>query len=223
MKSNFLLGFLLTLNILSPIVIKEVRAESNNNLDTLITTEAQIKSETNSEIPVVDAQRWRKGKFKFPWSEPVMVEDEFEGNYLAVLDRHKLSNKFMGMSSGIISEWSNKHIKVDFYTYVKDGLTNLFTGTQINVIPAKNISIKIGEQIFELTGDNGNFPITEEIIQAMKNTSDSAVKIKVVPVNEGGDGMLGASYGLKETVFDLKQETIDTWKVVYGEKEVVSE
>ncbi len=68
MKTRFLFGVLLTFNLFLPIGLTEVKAESNSNSDTLITKEAQAKSDTNPEIPVVDAQQWRTGKFKFPWS-----------------------------------------------------------------------------------------------------------------------------------------------------------
>ena len=221
MKKQLLVGVLLSFNLIALNVI-EVRAEADNS-NTSATEQTEIDSKDDSEIRLVDTQKWRKGKFKFPWSEVVMVEDEFEGNYIAVLDRKKINNKFIGTSRGVVSEWSNKNIKVNFYTYSQDGITNLFTGKNINVIPAQSISLKIGEQIFELTGNNGTFPITEEIINAAKNASVGEVKLKVIPTNDGGDGLMGAAYGLKETVFEMKDETVDAWKIVYGNSQVAAE
>ena len=222
MKRHFLIYILLAFNVIAPITTLEVLAEADE-IDTPATEEVQIESDSDPEFRTVDTQKWRKGKFKFPWSEVVMVEDEFEGNYIAVLDREKINNKIIGTSRGVVSEWSNKSIKVEFYTYTKDGITNLFTGKNINIIPAHSISLKIGEQIFELTGSNGTFPITEEIISAARNASAGEVKLKVLPTNDGGDGLMSAAYGLKETVFEIKEETIDAWKVVYDNDRVAAE
>ena len=225
MKKQLLFSALLSLNLIAPITVLEVRAEANNsNTSATEQTETELTdSKDDSEFPVVNTQKWRKGKFKFPWSKVVMVEDDFEGNYVAVLDREKISNKFIGTSSGIVSEWSNKNIKVNFYTYAQDGVTNLFSGKNVNVIPAQSISLKIGEEIFELTGNNGTFPITEEIISAAKNASAGEVKIKVIPTNGSGNDLLSAAYNLKETVFEIKEETIDAWKIVYDNSQVAAE
>ena len=224
MKKQLLVGVLLSFNLIALNVL-EVRAEAeNSNTSATETTKTELTdSKDDSEIRLVDTQKWRKGKFKFPWSEVVMVEDDFEGNYVAVLDREKISNKFIGTSSGIVSEWSQKNIKVNFYTYAQDGVTNLFTGKNVNVIPAQSILLKIGEEIFELTGSNGTFPITEEIINAARNASAGEVKIKVIPTNGSGNDLLSAAYNLKETVFEIKEETIDAWKIVYDNNQVAAE
>lgn len=222
MKRHFLLYILLIFSVIAPITTLDIRAETDD-INTPVTEEVRAEPDSDPEFPTVDTQKWRKGKFKFPWSEVVVVEDEFEGNYIAVLDRKKLNNKIIRTSRGVVSEWSNKNIKVNFYTYTQDGITNLFTGKNVNVIPAQSISLKIGEQIFELTGSNGTFPITEEIISAAKNASVGEAKLKVIPTNDGGDGLMGAAYGLKETVFEMKDETVDAWKVVYGDNQVAAE
>ena len=88
---------------ISLVITTEVQAEANQKSDTHAIEEVNTKSKTKSEIPVVDAQRWRRGKFKFPWSQPVMVNDYFEGKYLAVLDRQKLKGGFCA-EKGIVSE-----------------------------------------------------------------------------------------------------------------------
>lgn len=214
MKPYFLLGTLLTFNLFLPIGLTEVKAESNSNSDTLITKEAQAKSDTKSEIPIVDAQQWRTGKFKFPWSKVVMVDDDFDGKYLAVLERQRKRN--MGAEGGIISEWSKKRIKVNFYYSVQQ----LFGKPIMTIGYAERIDLRVGDSVFKLEGSNGIFKVTDEMTEAFANAPHEPVKLKMYPSEHEGNEYFTA-FG--EVILDIKKETVNAWKFVYEEKELASE
>ncbi len=218
MKTRFLFGVLLTFNLFLPIGLTEVKAESNSNSDTLITKEAQAKSDTNPEIPVVDAQQWRTGKFKFPWSKVVMVDDDFDGKYLAVLERQRKRNKGLniGAEAGIISEWSKTKIKVNFYYSVQQ----LFGKPRMSIGYAERIDLRVGDSVFKLEGNNGIFKITDEMAEAFANAPYEPVKLKMYPSEHEGNEYFTA-FG--EVILDIKKETVDAWKVVYEDKQVASE
>ena len=48
----------------------------------------------------------------------------------------------------------------------------MFVRGGMHIIPAKTLSLKVGEQVFKLEGSNGNFTISEEIQIALKNVSE---------------------------------------------------
>lgn len=215
MKKYFLLGILLTFNLIAPIAITEVKAEADNS-DTPATEEIEAKPSTNTEYPVVDTQQWRKGDFGFPWSQVVMVDDDFDGKYLAVLDRERNKGLGIGAEVGIISEWSKKHIKVNFYYSVRQ----LFGKPRMTIGYAERIELRVGDSTFKLEGDRGLFEVTDEMIEAFANVEEPA-KMKIYPSEHEENEYFTAIND--EAVIEIKQLTVDAWNVVYGEQEVAFE
>ncbi len=85
-----------------------------------------------------------------PWSQPVVVKDEFEGNYLAVFDKNYRDNIWTGDKSGVISNWSRKYLRI--YSYYSPPCRGLFCTRQVLIHETSNITIKAGTQIFRLEG-----------------------------------------------------------------------
>lgn len=139
---------------------------------------------------------------------------------MAVLDRVKLRNSALSNKTGVITEWNQNNIQAHFY-----GKTQMMFGKDFfSVVPSETLALRVGEKSFRLTGSNGTFPITEEIKTALKDVSSNGgvVKIKLVPAKDA-EGMVNSNYGFTETVLEIKQQTVDAWKVVYGSNEIASE
>lgn len=217
MKGYFLLGVLLTCSLITSIAVTEASAEAENNSDSSVTEEVQSKPSSNSEIPVVDVTLWRTGKFKFPWSQPVMVDDDFDGKYLAVLDRERNKGLGIGAEAGFITEWSKKRIKVNYYYSVQQ----VFAKPKMSIGYAEKIDLKVGDSLFQLEGNGGIYEVTDEIAQALANAPYEPVKMRIYPSEHEGNDYFTAIND--ETIIEIKPQTIDAWKVVYGDKEVASE
>jgi hypothetical protein len=57
----------------------------------------------------VDGATWRFND-NLPWSVPVVVKDEFNGDYVAVFDRDYQKRDLNAYESGLISNWSEKWV-----------------------------------------------------------------------------------------------------------------
>jgi hypothetical protein len=154
-------------------------------------------------LPVVNNEDWRTAKAKVPWSTPILIRDDFDGDYLAVLDRNYTID-LQNQESGIITNWSRRKLRIYSYDTVKK--CNILTCTKKPVAgrEASTVAIKAGKQVFRLTGDNGNFEISDEIAAALKNAPPGDTKIKVQFEGSGVD-----------IVNDIGKGTVDAWKHVY--------
>jgi hypothetical protein len=154
-----------------------------------------------SKFPLLNASDWRTAE-RAPWSEPIVVKDEFDGNYLAVLDKNFNDNFWNGYKSGIISNWSRKYLRI--YSYVSPPCHGYFCQRQIHIRESNRVSIKAGEKIFKLEGKNGVFGLTDEIAYALKTLDTKTTRIKVMFENSGD-----------EIVNDIGEGTVKAWKTVY--------
>ncbi|MEO0853431.1 MAG: hypothetical protein AAFY15_08015 [Cyanobacteria bacterium J06648_11] len=73
-------------------------------------------------FPIVNDRDWRasvdpvRQAERIPWSRPVIVRDDFDGDYLAVIDRNFLGNFHLnGAETGVITNWSRNYIRVIVY------------------------------------------------------------------------------------------------------------
>jgi hypothetical protein len=197
MKSRILLGAILAISLMPSIAIAETSLKD------------QYK-----DLEIVDTQDWRKGEFDLPWSETVIVEDDFNGDYLAVLD-HKKAGGGIFSKKGIISEWSKDKVKVHYYGRVKAMF--LVPAGDTSVSPVKTMTLNIGKNTFDLEGSDGTFVITPEIVKAMKDNPGSIPKMKVTPKDEGG------FTGFTEVVYEIGEDTVKAWEFIYQDKEIASD
>lgn len=191
-KSSAFIGIILAINLIPSIALADSKVESN----------------TNSDLPVVNTQDWREGKFgKIDWSEVVMIKDDFDGNYIAVLDRKHNGGLLRSIKQGVVSEWSKKKIKVHYYSKMKPMIGKGY----MQVAPIETMILKVGEDIFELTGKNGTFVVTNEIKKALSDAKGDEPKMKItIKKNEA---MLAHDVG--EMIVEIGEETIEAWKTVY--------
>jgi hypothetical protein len=155
-------------------------------------------------LPVISNTDWRSEKARIPWSTPVLVRDDFEGDYLAVLDRNYENDALSGFETGVITNWSRRKLRIYSYDTVKS--CNVLFCKKRNVAgrEAKKVAIKAGSQIFRLNGVDGNFELSENIAEALKNSPAGDTKIKI-QFEESG----------VEIVSDIGKGTVEAWKTVY--------
>jgi hypothetical protein len=155
-------------------------------------------------LPVISNTDWRSEKARIPWSTPVLVRDDFEGDYLAVLDRNYENDALSGFETGVITNWSRRKLRIYSYDTVKS--CNVLFCKKRNVAgrEAKKVAIKAGSQIFRLNGVDGNFELSEAVASALKNSPAGDTKIKI-QFEESG----------VEIVSDIGKGTVAAWKTVY--------
>jgi hypothetical protein len=154
-------------------------------------------------VPVIANADWRSEKAKIPWSVPVLVRDDFEGDYLAVFDRNYQGNSFLtNRETGIVSNWSRNTLRIYAYDMIK--CTRLFCKDIVAIRETSKVVAKIGKQVFRMDGENGNYPISPELALALKNAPSGESKIKIQFEGSGAD-----------VVSDIGAGTVTSWKTVY--------
>ena len=195
MKLKNLLGTILAISLMPSIAVAEMSL-----------------ADKYEDLEIIYTQDLLNGDLDMPWSELIIAEDDFEGDYLAVLDREKVKGHG-GFQKGAFSEWSKGKVKVYYYSSVK----GMFGGGNSFISPAKTMMLKIGDSKFSLQGDSGTFEITPDIVNAIKANPNSVPKVKITPKDEGGFA------GFSEMVYEIGEDTVDAWQYIYQDKEIALE
>lgn len=155
---------------------------------------AKIPSDLLATLPVVDGSTWRFND-NLPWSVPVVVKDEFDGNYIAVFDRDYQKRNLNADESGLISNWSEKWVWLHIY--------EISSGTTYRTVGVNAIDLKIGDRTFHLTSANNQFVVTDDLAQALRNAGSGQVQISFVDPQG------------KTITHPIGSKTIESWKTVY--------
>jgi len=168
-------------------------------------TKCEVSKSTVNSYPVLDRNiDWRTEQ-SLPWSTPVNVKDPFDGEYLAVFDRNFSGNiTFGGSESGVVSNWSRKYIRI--YAYEARVVSGFFTSSRTNtVLETKSLEIKLGDLIFRLQGEDGNYVVTEELAKAMAQAPEEVTKTRITVKGSG-----------QTIINDIGIETVKSWRTVYA-------
>lgn len=148
-----------------------------------------------------------------PWSQPVRVDDPFEGNFLAVFDRNYFPSRLLDARRvDVVSLWSRQSIRVllaarDRECIIGDFYDSLWGHSCVELGAAKKVSellVRVGDRVFHATGENGVFQVSQELAKALQTAPDAKVNIRLV--TEKG-----------ETVdSEIGTETVRAWKTVYA-------
>jgi hypothetical protein len=169
-------------------------------------------AKTSTELPIVESAGLQPD-MHVPWSQLVNVNDPFEGNFLAVFDRNDLQDS---RSRKVISLWSHDSIRVLLSAnqqVCSDGYRGYFPYNWNNwgrvcldrttTSTIRQLFVKVGERVVQLTGENGKFAVNDELASALKNAPDRNADIRLVL--EGG-----------ETVdSEIGKETVKVWRSIY--------
>lgn len=149
-----------------------------------------------------------------PWSKPVKVVDPFEGDYLAVFDRNYFYRRFLNQSTKteVVSLWSRKFIRLllansdrncfSRYGFYPGSLSSNCDASN-NTTEVTQLSIKVGEQVFQLQGQNSIFAVSDKLATALQNSPEGNINIRLV--TRSG-----------ETVdSEIGKKTVNAWKAIY--------
>ncbi len=154
-----------------------------------------------NKIPTMRIKDWRNpSTFSPPWSTPVLVNDDFDGTYLAVFDRNfQIDGGFMGMGGtgehGFASNWSAKMVRAYYYTKTSGGNT---------IREVSSLSIKVGNKIHKLKGQKGNFAVTPELAYALKT---APLEVAMIRAEFADSGLPYSS--------DIGTGTVTAWRTIY--------
>lgn len=157
------------------------------------------------DIKSSNTRDWRTDD-NVPFSEPVIVNDPFDGNYLAVIDKNfSGSLSFEARQSGVITSWSERYIRVYAYAIQKpcSGIDWICPPTT-TVRETSSLEIKVGDQIFRLEGLNGNFPVSPELAEALRDAPPGPALTRIA-LEESGELITN----------EIGAGTTEAWQVVY--------
>ncbi|MBW4550734.1 MAG: hypothetical protein KME35_06435 [Aphanocapsa sp. GSE-SYN-MK-11-07L] len=163
-------------------------------------------AKASGEVPIVKSAGLRPN-LRVPWSRLVNVNDPFEGNFLAVFNRHSLRD---AQSRRVISLWNSNSVRV-LVTSARQNCNSSgwgfwgstcwgVTGTAATV---ERVFVRISDRIFELTGENGKFAVTPELATALTATSEKELTIRLLLQNG-------------ETIDSrVDKKTVAVWPTIY--------
>lgn len=155
------------------------------------------------EFPVVGIGDWRAVSSDIPWSVPVVVRDDFDGDYLAVFDKNYDRNFWTESEIGIRSNWSRQFIRIYAYESHKNCPAIWCSRTTVTR-ETDGLKVKVGSEVFELAGNNGNYSVSDELAHALANAPSGQAKIKVYLEESGA-----------EITNDIGEGTVEAWRTVY--------
>lgn len=165
----------------------------------------------DTDLAIVDSAALGTNR-NLPWSQPVQIDDPFEGSFIGVFDRHSFFDRFLNTNARIEvqSLWSQEFIRVLSVVRDRDCL-----GQSIGVVPdqsctvfnsSRNITelfIKIDGEVFQVAGQSSTFPVSNELAKALQNAPETNIDIRLVTDSgETIDSQIG-------------QGTVEAWKTVY--------
>jgi hypothetical protein len=148
-------------------------------------------------LPVIEETRWRT-QSDVLCSQPVIVHDDFNGDYLAVLDRAYSLDGWSGTSTGILTNWSADAVAIHLY----ETTSQSYTAWAVN-----QIVLELGEQTFVLTGINNRFAISDELARALASPPATAPRISYGQIN--GD----------ISTRSIGAATVSVWPLIYAPPE----
>jgi hypothetical protein len=164
------------------------------------------------DLPTVDSAALGTGR-NIPWSEPVRIDDPFEGSFIGVFDRNYFFDRILNESTQVEvqSLWSREAVRFLLVTRDRDCSDGEFPfGFSVHYCSDLNASrtvtelfVKINDEVFQVSGENSTFSISSELAQALQNAPEDNVSIRLVTENG-------------ETVdSEIGKGTVVAWKSIY--------
>lgn len=186
----------------------------------LLSTEAVLSQErkelavSTADYPIVESVSLDTD-IDVPWSEPVVVRDPFEGEFVGIFDRHFFYSRVLNTSARleVVSLWSPD--KIRFLLTYRDRDCNFSSSTFHHqtlsrdclvsnaALKITDVYLKLGEEVFRLEGSNSRFEVDEKLATALKNSPPGNVDIRLIVENG-------------ETVdSEIGEETVKAWQSIY--------
>ncbi|MEL6381306.1 MAG: hypothetical protein AAFQ89_02295 [Cyanobacteria bacterium J06626_18] len=173
--------------------------------------------EATTDLAIIDSAALGTDR-NLPWSEPVQIDDPFEGSFIGVFDRHSFQEQFLNINTliEVQSLWSQEFIRVLSIVRDRDclnqSIVNFPSRSCSEFNNARNIVelfIKIDDEVLQIAGENSTFPVNNELAEALQNAPETNIEIRLVTANgETIDSEIGLG-------------TVEAWKTVYGFQDTV--
>ncbi|WP_404790090.1 hypothetical protein [Altericista sp. CCNU0014] len=152
-------------------------------------TSKWVATDSKTGLPLVNGSTWRTGR-NVAWSTPVIVRDEFDGEYKAVLSKR----------GGFMSQWSRNFVDVFLSSRFITALT--FSG-----IPS--VHITFGDRTLNLYGQHNRFPINKMAAQFLQEAGEKTLtKLPTISYYVGKN---------RQNTYDLDIGTVKAWASLYRE------
>ncbi|MEM6518523.1 MAG: hypothetical protein AAF722_04215 [Cyanobacteria bacterium P01_C01_bin.70] len=148
-----------------------------------------------------------------PWSEPVQINDPFEGNFVGVFDRHSFFGRLLNTNVRVEvqSLWTRDSIRVLSIVRDRDCLSQprgVAIPSSCSIFDnSRNITqlfIKVEDEVLQISGQESMFPVSDAVAAALQNAPDSVISIRLITDSgETIDSKIG-------------EGTVEAWKTVYG-------
>lgn len=179
--------------------------------------EGKPSSSPEANIPsaeLIDIEGdWRDPDADIPWSELVLIRSDFESFY-AIFDRnYKKSGGFLttGSEQGIVTRW--RQDEVDVYFYQKSGCDAILgCSSEQRQLIGNSLEISVGSEVYPLYGDDGTFPISFELRNALQEASKQtpvSIRVNGGLVSEIGDETVEAMARLYSIEDSLQSNPVD--------------
>lgn len=179
-----------------------------------IAPQATSKAMAASGVPPVVKSAGLKPNLNVPFSQPVQVEDPFEGNFLAVEDRNDLQD-YRNRGRRVISLWSRESMRVllttnrrqcgyaysasrGYFDYLSPDCQTIYGSGVV-----RQLFVKVGEQVLQLSGENGRFAVSEEVARVLKNAPEQNIAVRLI------------EEGRESVDSEIGKETVKAWRSIY--------
>lgn len=156
---------------------------------------SRLPANLPTNLPTIEEARWRT-QSDVLCSQPVIVHDDFDGDYLAVLDRAYSLDIWSDRSTGILTNWSADEVAIHLY----ESESQRYTAWAVN-----QLVLELGDQTFVLAGVNNRFPISDELARVLANPPDTPPQLSYEQI----DGNIATR--------TIGAATVDAWRLIYAE------
>lgn len=173
-----------------------------------------VSASATTDLENVNSAALGAGR-NLPWSEPVQINDPFEGNFMGVFDRNYFYERLLNTNARIElqSLWSPQSVRFLLITRHRNCLSgsirydtshNLGCSSVNNSRNLIELFVKINDQVFQVSGKNSKFPIGDQLAQALQTAPEGNVSIRLV--TESGETINS----------EIGKGTVKAWKTVYS-------
>jgi hypothetical protein len=146
-----------------------------------------VVTDSKTGLPLVNGATWRTRRH-VAWSTPVMVRDEFDGEYKAVF--HK--------DGGFTTSWSRDFVDV----FAK---TQIATAMSFSSVPSLHITV--GGRTLNLYGKNNRFYLNKMATDFLREAGEKVLTEKPTISYYVGDG--------NKRTYEIDIPTVKTWPTLY--------
>lgn len=178
-----------------------------------LSAETEKLAVSATDYPIVESARLGTD-LDVPWSEPLRIQDPFEGEFVGIFDRHYFFSRVLNTSARVevVSLWSPETVRFLLVYRDRDcNFSSTFYYPTINrdcltsnaALKITDVYLKLGEEVVRMEGKNSQFIVDEKLATALKNSPDNNIEIRLRTENgESVDSQIG-------------EETVKAWKEIY--------